>query len=137
MKCINLETGKYRFQETIEKILRKHGVNLNAGFYLKLRNSPYMDLVLERNGATILVGHYYEQNGDLVSDPVLAFIDKEGFWQLLRIEQWCGDTTIRFWDEKGREMINLKAKKDVESFMEVFRKNIEFQDFLNATTVRR
>jgi len=30
---------------------------------------PTSRLVIERHGETIIVGHYFEQNGDLMSDP--------------------------------------------------------------------
>ncbi len=79
---------KLEIQSITEKILSKHNIDSTADFYLKLSMQPYMDLVIERNGNIILVGHYREENGDLISDPVLALEDICGYWHPLRIELW-------------------------------------------------
>jgi hypothetical protein len=67
--------GKMEIQNIVEKILAKHNIDPTKDFYLMLTMFPYMDLVLERNGDITLVGHYREENGDVISDPVLALQD--------------------------------------------------------------
>ena len=80
-------------QSIVEKILSKHNINPTKDYYLKLHMEPYQDLIIERNSRIILVGHYREEGGDLISDPVLAMEDMNEYWYPVRIEQWCGDTT--------------------------------------------
>lgn len=53
----------------------------------EVKEWPYMDLVIERQGKIVMVGHYRTQNGDLISDPVLVFaITASGDWFPIRIE---------------------------------------------------
>ncbi len=120
---------KLEIQSIIEKILLKHNIDPTADFYLKLSMPPYMDLVLERNGNTILVGHYREENGDLISDPVLAMEDENGYWYPLRIELWCGDTICSFW-ENDKRMIIPGNIKEFKSFQRMFARNIREQGWL-------
>jgi hypothetical protein len=62
-------------------------------FNLNLTMSAYMDLVIERNGDIIMVGHYREENGDLISDLVPAMEGKE-IRVPVRIELWYGDKCV-------------------------------------------
>lgn len=82
--------GKPEIQRITEKILAKHGIDPARDFYLKLSLRSYMDLIIEKEGNQVLVGHYYEQAGDLISDPVLAFDYDNGYWYPVRIEQAVG-----------------------------------------------
>lgn len=95
--------GKMEIQNIVEKLLAKHNIDATKDFYLKLTMPPYMNLVLERNGDITLVGHYREENGDLISDPVLAMEGQE-IWAPVRIELWCGDTICAFYQD-GKRMI--------------------------------
>lgn len=70
-------------QNIVEKLLAKHNIDATKDFYLKLTMPPYMNLVLERNGDIILVGHYREENGGLISDPVLRM-----FARNIREQKW-------------------------------------------------
>jgi hypothetical protein len=121
--------GKMEIQNIVERILQKHGIDAAKDFYLKLTMPPYMDLVMERNGDTILIGHYREENGDLISDPVLAMEEAGGYWYPVRIEQWCGDTICSFW-EGGKQMIYPGKIKEFKSFQCVFAWNIREQGWL-------
>ncbi len=120
---------KLEIQHIVEKILLKHNIDPTADFYLKLSMPPYTDLVIERNGNTILVGHYREENGDLISDPVLAMEDDNGYWYPVRIEQWCGDTICSFW-ENEKHMIIPGNIKEFKSFQRMFARNIKDQGWL-------
>ncbi len=120
---------KLEIQTITEKILLKHGVDTTKDFYLKLSMPPYMDLVMERNGSIILVGHYHIQEGDIISDPVLALENINGFWHPVRIEQWCGDTICSFWED-GKLMIYPNRIKEFRSFQRMFAKNIKEQGWL-------
>ncbi len=121
--------GKLEIQNISEKILLKHNIYPSHDFYLKLSMPPYMDLVIERNGSIILVGHYREENSDLISDPVLAMEDDNGYWYPVRIEQWCGDTICSFWENEKR-MIIPGSIKEFKSFQRMFARNIREQGWL-------
>ncbi len=118
-------------QNIVERLLQRHSVDETKDFYLKLTMPPYMDLVIERNGDTILVGHYNIENGDLISDPVSAMEDEYGYWYPVRIEQWCGDTNCLFW-EGAKRMIYLDRIKEFKSFQRMFARNIKEQGWLES-----
>ncbi len=120
---------KLEIQNIVEKILSKNSIDPTKDFYLKLLNEPYKDLVMERNGSIILVGHYKEEGGDLISDPVLAMEDMNGYWYPVRIEQWCGDTTCSFWVD-GKQKIFPDRINEFKSFQRMFAKNIREQGWL-------
>ncbi len=65
--------------QTILEILKKAG-GWHPGLYLKIDNSPYMELVIEAVDESgpmglpaLSVAHYGEQNGDLMRDPQMCF----------------------------------------------------------------
>jgi hypothetical protein len=122
---------KLEIQTITEKILAKHNIDPTADFYLKLSMPPYMDLIMERNGSIILIGHYYVQEGDLISDPVLALEDISGYWHPVRIEQWCGDTICSFW-EGDKRLIYPNRIKEFRSFQRMFARNIREQGWLES-----
>ena len=77
-----INNSKLEIQNIVEKILLRHNIDPTAGsYYLKLRMPNYDDLVIEKEGDQVLVGHYYHHpSGDLISDPVLAFDYNGGYW---------------------------------------------------------
>ncbi len=120
---------KLEIQTVAEKILAKHNIDPAKDFYLKLPMSPYQDLVLERNGNIIFIGHYREEGGDLISDPVLATEDINGYCHPVHIEQWCGDTICSFREEE--KLIAYPNRiKEFKSFQRMFAKNISDQGWL-------
>lgn len=126
-----------KFQHTIESLLKKfnklsHFKNSNE-FYLKLENGSYMDLVIERQGDTVMVGHYCIQNGDLISDPVLVFIVQDsGNWFPFRIEQVFGDTEVARYQEDGRITWHKTRYENFISFAALFARNIVQQGWDRA-----
>jgi len=113
-------------QTIIEKILRKHNVDVSKDFYLKLRMPPYLDLSMERNGDIVMVGHYIEQNDDLISDPVLVFDYNNGEWLAYGIEQVLGDTACAYFDN-GKRVVYEDRIKEFKTFQKMFAKNIQEQ----------
>jgi hypothetical protein len=126
IKSIRLE-----IQVIVEKILLKHKIDPSAyTYFLKLRMPSYDDLVIEKEGEQVLVGHYYHHpSGDLISDPVLAFDYNGGYWYPVRIEQVFGDTICSF-IENGKRMIYLARIKEFKSFQRMFARNIRQQGWL-------
>lgn len=123
--------GKLEIQFIVEKILRKHNINPSEHtYFLKLRMPNYDDLVIEKEGEQILVGHYYHHpSGDLISDPVLAFDYNGGHWYPIRIEQVFGDTVCSF-IENGRRMRIPDRIREFKSFQRMFANNIKEQGWL-------
>ncbi len=121
--------GKLEIQGITEKILAKHGIDPARDFYLKLSLCSYMDLIIEKEGNQVLVGHYYEQAGDLISDPVLAFDYDNGYWYPVRTEQAVGDTVCSFWED-GRRMIYPDRIKEFMAFQRMFARNIKEQGWV-------
>jgi hypothetical protein len=126
IKSIRLE-----IQNVIEKILRKHNIDPSSeSYFLKLRMSGFDDLVIEKEGEQVLVGHYYHHpSGDQISDPVLAFDYNGGYWYPVRIEQVFGDTVCSF-IENGKRMIYPARIKEFKSFQRMFARNIKEQGWL-------
>ncbi len=122
---------KFEMQNIIEKILQKHNLDPSAeSYYLKLRMPNYDDLVIEKEGEQVLVGHYYHHpSGDLISDPVLAFDYCNGYWYPVRIEQALGDTVCSF-VENGKRMIYPARIREFKSFQRMFARNIREQGWL-------
>jgi hypothetical protein len=128
IKSIRLE-----IQNIVEKILQKHKIDPSAyTYFLKLRMPSYDDLVIEKEGEQVLVGHYYHHpSGDLISDPVLAFDYNGGYWYPVRIEQTLGDTVCSF-IENGKRMIYPDRIKEFKSFQRMFARNIREQGWLES-----
>jgi hypothetical protein len=126
IKSIRLE-----IQNVVEKILKKHKIDPSSeSYFLKLRMPSYDDLVIEKEGEQVLVGHYYHHpSGDLISDPVLAFDYNGGYWYPVRIEQVLGDTVCSF-VENGKRMIYPDRIKEFKSFQRMFARNIREQGWL-------
>ncbi|MCJ7817080.1 MAG: hypothetical protein MUP55_04450 [Candidatus Aenigmarchaeota archaeon] len=92
-----------------------------------------MNLVMERYHRTIIVGHYFVQNGDLMGDPILAMEDINGCWSPLRIEQWSNylirDTICAFYKD-GKLTIYPDRMKDFMNFQRLFSSRIKKQGWL-------
>lgn len=126
-----------RFQIAIENLLKKFNkldtFNNSNEFYLKLENGSYMDLVIERQGDIVLVGHYRIQNGDLISDPVLAFIIlNSGKWFPLRVEQILGDTEVAHYQADGKITWHKARYRNFIFFAAMFANNILHQGWGDA-----
>ena len=129
-----MSAGKMTIQDIVEKILEKHKIDVNADeYYLKLQKPHYLDLVIEKQGPEIFVGHYVKQNGDLISDPVLLMDHNEGVWYPVRIEQVFGNTTCSF-KQDGVRHINKQMIREFKSFQAMFARNIKDQDWLDNST---
>lgn len=116
-------------QTIVKKLLKKHNVNSDKDFYLKLTMPPYQDLVMERNNDIIIVGHYIEQNGDLIGDPVLVFSCVRNEWLPLGIEQVLGDTICAYFDN-GKRVVYEDRINEFKAFQKMFAKNIREQGWL-------
>lgn len=130
-------TGIMQIEKIAVEILKKNGIDPNAGeFYLKLSKPNFDDLVIERCGNDVFVGHYFTQNGDRVPDPVLVMDYNEGYWYPVRIEQILGETPVSF-KENGKRMIYPARVKEFKSFQAMFAKNIREQGWLDVEPAKK
>lgn len=116
-------------QTIVGKLLRKHEVDVSKDFYLKLTMPPYMDLVIQRNEDIVAVGHYIEQNGDLIGDPVLVFSYNQGKFLPYGIEQVLGDTICAYFDN-GKRVVYQDRIKEFNAFQKMFALNLKEQGWL-------
>ncbi len=123
--------GIMKIQTIAEEILKKNGIDPAKEFYLKLSKPNYDDLVIERCGNDVFVGHYFDQNGDRVPDPVLVMDYNGGYWFPVRIEQTLGETPVSYMQD-GKRMIYPARIKEFKSFQAMFAKNIREQGWLNV-----
>jgi len=141
------KNGKYLFQNVIETILLKHGIqekDLGKEWYLKIGNKPYLDLVMEKCGSQIFAGHYNRQNEDSISDPILVFDYNNGFWYPELIEQRplhfingpyiSGITIVSKIDENGKRRVSPYNKDSFDSFQRMFAINLINQGFMDDET---
>ena len=96
--------------------------------YLKLKCSGYMDLVVERIGSNeISLTHYYVQNGDLCCDPDMQiridFDNKTA--EALTFQNWMIFQEVYPEPDK----VNMKLKKELNSFLIFWLKNLKNQGF--------
>ena len=126
-----IKNNRFEIQNIVEKILRKHNIDpTENSYYIKLSMPNFDDLVIEKEGDQVLVGHYYHHpSGDLISDPVLAFDYNHGYWYPVRIEQTLGDTVCSF-VENGKRMIYPDRIREFKSFQRMFARNIREQGWL-------
>ena len=117
---------KLELKTITEKILLKHGIDSSKDFYLKLSLPPHLDLVMERESDIIIIGHYREENGDTISDPVLVFSYDNSEWLPLGMEQVLGDTVCAYF-ENGKRIVYQDRVKEFQTFQRTFVKAIREQ----------
>ena len=122
--------NKLEIQNIIEKILQKHNIDPVEEYFLKLRIPSYDDLIIQKLGEQILVGHYYILPcGEYISDPVFVFDYNQGCWLPAKIELLFGEKVCRILHD-GIPMIYPDVIKEFILFQIMFAKNIEDKKFL-------
>jgi len=117
---------------------------LKPGFYIKVKNEPWMDLVIEdthelgpNNLPVISVAHYSKQHGDLMRDPEMLFeMEKSGteitltpfYWRndYAGIEQYSASRVESQW------IVNAKLRLDQVAFARTWDSNLRAQNFVAA-----
>lgn len=121
----------------VEQILAKRGkldeFKTSEDFHIKIKNDPYMPLTIEKHGNRVMVIHYFEQNGDLISDPDQEMmIGADGEWYPVAIQFATGHySKAREWRD-GKEFINPREIVDQVRFSSQWAKNIKNQGFITA-----
>ena len=128
-------------KKVFEKILQANGLTLEDFKrieYLKLTKEGYQPLVFEYLGTfngfnNYSVSHYYVQNGDIMYDPDMQFLEfGDQFipytYQLDSLGVFHKAIEIR----GGCMLKNAAMMKDMDSFATIWAKNIEVQGFVTA-----
>ena len=105
---------KTPIQKTITDILFFNGLFglfQNAmDFHVRLKNTPWLALVVERHGDEVSVTHYVEQNGDHLRDPEMVFSLHTLTAAMPRFEGWVPVTT----EPGGFGRVYLTTKQDAD-----------------------
>jgi hypothetical protein len=133
---------------------------------IRVEVSPYLPLSIEyvgygpRGGALIAVAHRYVLNGDLMNDPEIVFeitseetrlahslAQPEGSHPLIHLEwEWTPITyeqhDLGFYKEAifldgDQVKVRPKLLKDLQSFVQMWDKNIKDQGFIEAARRQR
>src|SRR5260370_8057065 len=95
---------------------------LKPGFYVKIKNEPWMDLVIEdtqelgpTNLPVISVAHYSEQHGDLMRDPEMLFETKKSgseivLWPFYWRNDFAGIEQYAASKVEGQWVVNSKLR---------------------------
>lgn len=127
---------------TIERILEAHQQLVPflqlSHYSAKIECSGFMPLTIEKHGDQIIVAHYFEQNGDLVPDPDVEFVDLGGDdWLPVAIQHSTG-RYCRAADKStaGNWLISKRAMADLRSFVRLWARNLRSQGFKHGRLVR-
>jgi hypothetical protein len=122
-----------------------HPLDILSDYYIRVDKPAecYMRLVVEHIGTgprgldCISVAHYYEQNGDQVSDPEMTFEVVREVWD--KPEYW-GPVTFQMGGmgiykqgvglEGGKVRCDPHEVRDQMSFMKTWNKNLKAQGFI-------
>jgi hypothetical protein len=125
------------FQTTIEKLLATHNLldqfHAQLNFHVRFDMPPYQRLVIERHGELISVAHYFEQNGDLVSDPEVEL--HYPTWTPTAITQAIGYRREKFIERDGKTLVDTRFHREVSSFLALWARNIKAQGWAERGVV--
>ena len=132
----------HTMKSVVEKILKAHGIleafNSAEHYAAKIASGGFMPLSIEKHDKQITVTHYYEQNGDLVPDPDMEFVDLGGEdWLPVAIQHSTG-LYCRAAEQaaSGNWLISKRAMRDLKSFARMWGRNLLAQGFARGTLVR-
>jgi len=148
IRCKIGKNGKYLIQNLIETILLKHGIQeigLGKEWFLKIGNEPYLNLIMEKHGSKIFVGHYIRSKDESLSDPILVFDYNNGYWFPESIEQrpihfingpsLSGISIVSKLNENGQRLISPYNKNSFDSFQRMFAINLINQGFMGEEII--
>lgn len=111
---------------------------LNANNAIKIESQPYMDLHIDnlgkkhRDGTVIALAHYYRANGDSIPDPdmeIAVYADRGMVEALTYQDSYLYQEVYFINPNDHREMMYPKLKKDLNSFLNLWLRNIQSQGF--------
>ena len=125
------------FQKDIEWLLKSHNLleefQTQEHFHVRLTQPSYEPLVIERHGELVSVAHYFEQEGDLIQDPEVEL--HYPTWYPTAITQaWLGRRE-KFFEQDGKQYVDLKFHSEVTSFLTLWGRNIRSQGWDKANSL--
>ena len=117
---------------------------LKPGFYIKIKNDPWMDLVIEdthdlgpNNLPIISVAHYSDQHGDLMRDPEMLFeMEQSGLEITLMPFYWRNDYAgVEQYSAskvEGQWIVNTKLRLEQLAFARTWDANLQAQGVVGA-----
>src|SRR4051812_34615795 len=96
-----------------------------------------MPLLIEKHDKEITVTHYLTQNGDLVPDPDVEFVDRGGDdWLLVTIQHAGHYCRTAGQAASGNWLISKGVMRDVQSFSRMWVRNLLAQGFSHGKLER-
>ncbi len=128
-------------KSAIEEILTAHrqlaAFRENEHYAVKIASEGFMPLSIEKHDKLVTVTHYYEQNGDLVPDPDMEFVDLGGGeWLPVAIQHSTGHYMRAAEYEDGTWRFNPRRMRDLQSFSRMWARNLLTQGFAAGELVR-
>jgi hypothetical protein len=122
------------FQQAIETILKAHDLfeafQASPDFYARFEMPGFDRLVIERQVRQVIVGHYFEQNGDLMSDPEIVF--DLATWSPLEITQHpLGVYRRKFIERDGQTYVDTRFERAVNPLVRLWARNLLTQGWSN------
>lgn len=114
-------------------------------FHLRVENAPFMALVIEswptpegqrlseQDTRRVSVAHYYVSYGDKVADPE---VELTCYGYPVELDQQGHRTTVAFVRD-DKSMVRPAAKREVESFLRMWARNVKAQGFVKAAKAAR
>jgi uncharacterized protein YqiB (DUF1249 family) len=125
---INYAENEVRY-ENYKKLMKIAPGILNGRYsYMKLKASGFMDLVIEKLYENrISLSHYYEQNGDLMSDPDMELIVDQNQKTLTSATFQQDNMAIYHEAYQGDELVNPDLEDELNDFLKDWLSNIARQ----------
>ena len=125
----------------IEKILDAHKqldpFRSHNDYSVKIENSGFMPLTVEKHGEQVVVAHYFEQNGDLVPDPDMEFYAKdERDWVPVAIQHATGHYVRSARIANGIWLFEPGAVRELNQFSRMWARNLLAQGFASGRVIR-
>lgn len=121
------------------RVMRSLVAGLDVGDARKVeRDAPFMAVhveALRRTSAGVLfsVAHYFEQNGDLVPDPDVVFLQREdGSFCAISFQNSIAFRQPVRWRDDGTIELDQREQAAITAFANVFLRNIAEQQAIAA-----
>ena len=126
-------------QAAIEKILEAHNLladyQASPEFYVKFTQPNFDPLVIERQDDRVIVGHYFLQNGDVMSDPEIVF--DFATWDALELTQHpVGMYRSKFHFRDGVKYVDTRFDAAVRPLVRLWANNLAQQGWTTAAIER-
>lgn len=134
---------KVVYAENFDRLVKLGILNLDGSLtfkeYMKIENEPYMKLSIDNLGNnTISMAHNFIQNGDVIPDPdmEIRIIPEMKMVEALAIQHSTGYYR-RVYADIERTKVYPREKKEQNSFLNMWTKNLMNQGFIKGKVIRK